>query len=205
MEPHSIDFNQMLLFFSSSSLAMQSDIHMKRLKASWCFPLSHIIVLHINSASDLINKVQSGPILHKVIGPEELHNNTNSLNPGGKHLIHAPVFMLIQGYWNIYAQRKSHNIDTWNCVSKVTQKCNSKTRVIITILKCKYWCFQRARGCWRLTHTHTHTLRNKHRVTAELSILTEQHGLFLAKPYMQPQHFLYMARVSLCDTFVSFW
>lgn len=64
------------------------------------FPVVSIIsiVIHINSAPDLIHKVQSGPILHRVIGPEELHNNTNGLNPGGKDLIHAPVFMLIQGY-----------------------------------------------------------------------------------------------------------
>lgn len=64
------------------------------------FPVVSIIsiVIHINSGPDLIHKVQSGPILHRVIGPEELHNNTNGLNPGGKDLIHAPVFMLIQGY-----------------------------------------------------------------------------------------------------------
>lgn len=64
------------------------------------FPVVSIIsiVIHINSASDLIHKVQSGLILHRVLGPEELHKNTNSLNPEGKDLIHAPVFMLIQGY-----------------------------------------------------------------------------------------------------------
>ncbi len=36
------------------------------------------------------------------MSPREMHNDTLSL--------YAPVFMLIQGYWKIYAQRKSFHM-----------------------------------------------------------------------------------------------